>query len=143
MIKSILSIAIALVAVFSVKSLTAGGDWKEMHDFHVIMAKTFHPAEEGNLQPVRDNAATLAASAKTWQKSTPPDGFKKEESKEILARLVAKCDELAAAVKAKASDEELTTLITEAHDIFHEVAEKCTPGHEHKHDHESHDGHKH
>jgi hypothetical protein len=146
MIKSILSIAFALAAVLSFNPAQAGEEkWKEMNDFHAIMAKTFHPAEEGNLQPVKENAEALLASARTWQKSTAPEGYKKDEATEILSRLVRKCDELSAAVKSKASDEDLTRLITEAHDIFHEIAEKCMPGdHGHGHDHShGHDGHKH
>lgn len=100
-------------------------DWKEMHAFHNVMSKTFHPAEEGNLQPVKDNAKELVAKAKSWQSSTVPVGFNASKSKEILKRLVTKCTAIEAAVKTNKSNDSLKTMITEAHEIFHELMEKC------------------
>lgn len=60
----------------------------------------------------------------------------------MLKALVAKCEEIQKAVKAKADDKKLTTLITEAHDVFHQIAEKCREG---SNDHEGHghEGHQH
>jgi hypothetical protein len=45
--------------------------------------------------------------------------------------LVASCEAVEAAVKAKKSDKELTSLITKAHDDFHEIKEKCVVGEKH------------
>ena len=42
-------------------------DWKEMHSFHGVMSKTFHPAEEGNVAPLKENATALVQKAKEWQ----------------------------------------------------------------------------
>ena len=28
-------------------------DWNELKDFHKVMAQTFHPSEEGNLEPIK------------------------------------------------------------------------------------------
>lgn len=121
-------------------SFAGGPDWKEMQAFHSVMSKTFHPAEEGKIQPVRDNAADLLAKAKTWKASAVPATLNKEQVTKSLENLVAKCEEIAKAVKAKKGDDDLKKLITEAHDVFHEVAEKCQPGDHHDHGHE---GHKH
>lgn len=130
------------MALVCFQSAFAGGTpWKELQTFHTVMAKTFHPAEEGNLQPLKDNAADLLAKAKEWKAAPVPVGFKKEETAKVLTELVAKCEEIQKAVKAKADDKKLTVLITEAHDVFHQIAEKCRAGDEH-HDH-GHEGHKH
>lgn len=140
--KSIFKSVFVLVAILSFQMSFAGGpDWKEMQAFHGIMAKTFHPAEEGQLKPVRDNADDLLAKAKVWKASAVPASLNKEQVTKSLENLVAKCDEIAKAVKANKSDDELKKLITQAHDVFHEVAEKCQPG-DHGHDH-GHEGHKH
>lgn len=112
-----------------------------MQSFHTVMAKTFHPAEEGNLQPLKENAADLLAKAKEWKAAAVPAGFKKEETTKVLTALVAKCEEIQKAVTAKADDKKLKALITEAHDVFHQIAEKCRAGDEH-HGH-GHEGHKH
>lgn len=136
--KSILKFAFFLVTACSISFSYAGGtDWKEMNTFHSVMSKTFHPTEEGKFQPVRDNASDLLAKAKTWKASAVPSTLNKEQVTKSLDKLVAKCTELDKAVKAKKGDDDLKKLITEAHDIFHEVAEKCMPGEP------GHEGHKH
>lgn len=114
------------IAVFSQQ-----GDWKEMHTFHSVMSKTFHPAEEGNLKPVKENATELVAKAKSWQRSKAPAGYNEKVTSPILKQLVDKCNAIDAAVKAKKSDKELTKLISEAHDIFHEIMEKCKVSEKH------------
>ncbi len=101
------------------------GEWKESQTFHTVMSKTFHPSEEGNLQPVKDNAANLLANAKLWQASKIPAAFNQTETKKVLVNLVSKCDEIIIAVKSKKSDDDLKKLISEAHEIFHQIEEKC------------------
>lgn len=109
-------------------------EWKEMKEFHTVMSKTFHASEDNNLQPLKDMADDLAKRALLWKQSTPPADWDAKKVAPVLAKLEEKCQAIAAAVKAKKSDEELKKMITEAHDIFHEIVEKCMP-----HD----DGHKH
>lgn len=100
-------------------------EWREMHNFHAVMSKTFHPAEEGKLQPLKDSATELFAKAKEWQQSTVPQGYNAKVTAPILKQLVTKCTELQKAVAAKKDNKTLTKLITEAHEIFHEIMEKC------------------
>ncbi|MBH2003161.1 MAG: hypothetical protein I8H66_00595 [Sphingobacteriia bacterium] len=119
---------LALAAIFSVAAIAQQAEWKQMHDFHAVMSKTFHPAEEGNLKPARANAAELVAKAKTWQSSVAPAGYDAKVAQPILKKLVIACTDLEAGVKAKKSDKELTTLITATHEVFHELTEKCRPG---------------
>ena len=130
-------ITLTLVAFLFVQTAFADkGNWAELQRFHAVMSKTFHPAEEGNLQPVKDSAASLLAKAKIWQAATVPADYNKEETTKTLALLVAKCEELNTAVMANKSDADLKKLITEAHDIFHQIVEKCRVNGEH---HEGHD----
>lgn len=127
--KSIQHLALAIIALFAFQTSYADkGNWAELHAFHSVMSKTFHPAEENNLQPVKDNAADLLAKAKVWQASAIPADYNKEETTKTLTTLVAKCEELNAAVIAGKTDADLKKLITEAHDIFHQIVEKCRVG---------------
>ncbi len=103
-------------------------DWKEMKNFHGLMSSSFHPAEEGNLKPLKEKAESLLNAAKEWKASTIPAGYKPKETSETLAQLVKQLNEVNKAVKAKKDDASLTKMITEAHDIFHNVAEKCKTG---------------
>jgi hypothetical protein len=100
-------------------------DWPAMHQFHAVMSKTFHPAEEGNLQPLRDSAALLVTRAVAWQKSAVPEGYNGKVTAPILKKLVKQCKTVAQQVKAGKKDDELLVQITKAHDIFHEIMEKC------------------
>lgn len=117
-------------------------DWKVLHDFHAIMSKSFHPTEEGNFKPLKENASALAKSAKTWAASKVPDGFDKELTPKILAKLVAKCDAIEKSVNEKASDDVLKVQITEAHEIFHQIVEKCQKPEEGSKE-KGHEGHDH
>lgn len=100
-------------------------EWKEMHAFHTVMSKTFHPAEEGNLQPVKNNAVLLLAKAKAWKASTPPAGYDAAVTTPILAQLTEDCTAIKNAVGNKQPNEKLKTLITQAHETFHQIMEKC------------------
>ncbi|HRG93004.1 MAG TPA: hypothetical protein PLZ10_08635, partial [Chitinophagaceae bacterium] len=121
--KKIWIMSLLIMAGLSLSAQQAS--WKEMHDFHDIMSVTFHPAEENNLQPLKDSAAVLVERAKTWKKSTVPEGYNGAVTQPILEKLVTECKAIKAAVAAKKTDAELKAMITKAHDIFHEIMEKC------------------
>jgi hypothetical protein len=99
--------------------------WPEMKTFHSYMASTFHPAEEGNLAPLKAKADILLVAAQRWNQSAIPNNFKPEETKMELTKLVAQCNTIKEAVAAKKNDKELTMLITDAHDIFHKIVGEC------------------
>ena len=96
-----------------------------MHDFHEVMSGTFHPAEEKNFAPLREKSGQLVERAKAWQKSPVPAGYKPEVTAEVLKRLVKQCKQVNKMVKKGKSDAELFAGINTAHDIFHEIMEKC------------------
>ena len=85
-------------------------EWKAMEDFHAVMSPTFHPAEENNLKPTRENAQKLLLVAKKWQQSAVPSGFNAVLAQPILKKLVKDCSMVAQAVKAKKSDAELKSV---------------------------------
>lgn len=99
--------------------------WNNMQEFHTVMGKTFHASEDDNLKPLRENAVDLLSKAIAWQKSTVPPGYKAPITKPILKRLVKQCKKINEAVNTNQSDAELKIMITEAHEIFHEIKEKC------------------
>jgi hypothetical protein len=120
--------------------------WKELKDFHTVMSQTFHPAEEGNLKPIRERSAEMVKAAEAWKKSTIPADYKNvKDIQETLSKLVDGSKNLDKQVNAKASDAELKTSITALHDVFHTIVGLCRPGQdEHKgQGHDEHDGHKH
>lgn len=119
---AILLIAVGPLACFSQKEKPS---WPEMKTFHSYMASSFHPAEEGNLAPLKAKADSLYIAATQWSETAIPSNFKPVETKAELTKLVAQCTIVKDAVAAKKDDKELTRLITEAHEIFHKIVGEC------------------
>lgn len=118
----------ALLAMLSVSGAIAQpkpSDWKELKAFHEVMSQTFHPAEEGKLEPIKSRSAEMVDLATTWQKSTPPAEFNKPSIKKTLAELVKGSKELDKLVKNKAEDAALTAKLTSLHEVFHKVVGLC------------------
>lgn len=104
-------------------------DWAELKAFHGVMSQTFHPAEEGKLEPVKNRSGEMVEKAVAWQKSTPPAEFNKPEIKKELKNLVKGSKELDKMVKKNAADADLTKKITDLHDVFHNIVGLCKDEH--------------
>ena len=99
--------------------------WKELDDYHKVMASTFHPSEEGNLQPIKERSGELSDKAKALQKSTIPAAYQKPGVKETLDLLAKESKALDKMVRKKKPDADITKSLAALHDRFHEVIEKC------------------
>jgi hypothetical protein len=99
--------------------------WKEMDAFHEVMAKTFHPAEEGKLEPIKARSKEMLDKAIAWQNSTAPEGYNQKAVKKSLKELVNGAKEINNLVKEKAADDVLKAKLLKLHDVFHEIMEKC------------------
>jgi hypothetical protein len=110
-------------------------EWKEMDDFHTVMADVFHPLKDsGNLQPIKTRAEELATSASTWADANLPEKVDNEEVKGLLINLKDGSRQLADKIKAGASDDAIQTQLTSLHDLFHSIQEKWyAGGDEHQH----------
>ncbi len=99
-------------------------EWKQMEDFHSVMSKSYHPVEEDNFQPVKDNVDALIQKAQAWQASAIPSGYNKKLVKQKLDKLVNDCKAVKEAIAQKKNNGDLKKLITVAHKTFHEIMEK-------------------
>jgi len=99
--------------------------WKEMDAFHEVMAKTFHPAEEGKLEPIKARSQEMLDKAIAWQNSTAPEGYNQKTVKKSLKELVNGAKEINNLVKEKAANDILKAKLSKLHDVFHEIMEKC------------------
>ena len=135
----------AIVALFTTFAIAQNkAEWKEMKDFHTVMSQTFHPAEEGNLKPIRERSEEMIKTAEAWKKSMVPAEYKDVKGiSETLTKLVDGSKNIDKQVKAKASDEELKKSLTALHDVFHTIVGLCRPGTDDHKGHDEHDGHKH
>ena len=99
--------------------------WNEMEEFHTVMSQTFHPAEEGKLEPIKARSGEMLEKAKAWKSSTAPAGYDKQKVNKSLKDLVKGARELDEMIKEKASDASITEKLSKLHDVFHEIMEKC------------------
>lgn len=125
---------VSMVAVAQAKAPV----WEPLKNFHGIMAATFHPAEEGDLAPLKKMSGDLLASAETWQKAPIPMNFKEKETRAALKDLVAQTKKIKKAVAKNASDKDLTVMITDAHEIFHKIVGECKKSEEEMDSHKDH-----
>lgn len=125
--KKITSIAIASIALFFSMSAMAQqkAKWNEMETFHEVMSKTFHPAEEGKLEPIRTRSQEMVDKATAWKNSTAPEGYDQNAVKKSLNKLVKGAKEINKMVQKNATDKEIKDELSELHDVFHEIMEKC------------------
>jgi hypothetical protein len=120
---SLLAVALSLICISSQAQQKAS--WKEMEEFHQVMSATFHPSEEGKLDPIKTRSGEMVNKAVSWQKSDAPKGYNKNAVKASLKKLVSASKELHQLVKNNATDEVLKEKLSSLHDIFHEITEKC------------------
>lgn len=103
----------------------AKAKWNELEAFHTIISQTFHPAEEGKLQPIRSRSQEMVDKAVAWMNSTAPAGYDKSAVSKSLKKLVKGAKEVNKLVKKNASDAEVKEELSKVHDVFHEIVEKC------------------
>jgi len=99
-------------------------EWKEMDEFHTVMADVYHPLKDSNnLAPFKKDADNLAAAATKWAQAPLPDKVDNDETKELLTQLEDGTQKLAQAVKDGDSDEIIAAKLTILHDTFHSIME--------------------
>jgi hypothetical protein len=108
-------------------------EWKQMDEFHMVMAETFHPYKDSaNLEPVKARATELATSAETWSKSELPEKVDNDDMKTKLDRLRTETSTLASSVNG-GDDKVIGDQLTKVHDLFHEIQEMWYGGEKHEH----------
>ncbi len=90
------------------------------------MSETFHPSEEGKLEPIKTRSAEMYNKAMAVSKSTIPADLKNQEGiKKAVADLVKGTKALDILVKAKATDKAIKIKLLRLHDTFHKIIETC------------------
>lgn len=143
---SLLFLAVALIALSCSTKPTetqttetteeeAAEEWKEMDEFHSIMAESFHPYKDSsNLEPAKANAARMAEAATKWKNASVPAKVDNEGTKTKLAQL--ELDALAFQDLVEQNDStKLGESLTGLHDLFHELQESWYGGGDHSEHH--------
>lgn len=100
--------------------------WPALKEFHGVMSQTFHPAEEGNLEPIKTRSEEMMNKAAALLKSDIPADFRTPAILASAEKLQMKSKALHKMVVAKAADADITKALTDLHNIFHEIVGLCT-----------------
>ena len=119
-------VLVLLVVANSVSAQSTFDKWPAMKEFHDVMSETFHPAEKGNLAPIKARSQEMINKATLLLKSDTPNEFQTNAIMVTTERLLFKSKALHQLVLAKAKDSEIVKSITELHEIFHEIVGLCS-----------------
>jgi superoxide dismutase len=103
--------------------------WTELKDFHMVMAQTFHPMEEGKYDPIRQRSGEMLDKAKTLAASKVPASFSSPAISKALQNLVDGSAALDKLIKKKAKDDKIKASLTALHDTFHVIQGLCSDEH--------------
>lgn len=115
-----------IVVTSSVSAQSTFDKWPAIKDFHQVMSQTFHPAEEGNLAPIKARSQEMMNKAAFLLKSDIPAAFKTNAILASAKKLQLKSRALHKLVESKAPDATILKSITDLHDTFHEIVGLCS-----------------
>lgn len=124
-IKILAIIAFVFVAN-AIQAQTASDKWPALKELHGVVSQTFHPSEQGNLEPVKTRSEELYIKAAALLKSDIPAEYRTNAILASAEKLQIKSKALHKMVVAKASDADITKSIKEVHDIYHDIAGLCS-----------------
>ena len=90
------------------------------------MSQTFHPAEEGDLNPIKTRSEEMVQKGDALSKEAIPAEFKTPAILASIKKLQEGAKGLDKLVKAKGSDEATLKSLTALHDVFHEIVGLCS-----------------
>lgn len=125
-IKSLL----AIVAFFTISSVSAQSiteKWKQLNDYHELLSKTFHPAEDGNFDPIKNSSEDLVVKAEALDLKTMPQELRTSQLDETIAVLKKQTKTVNDLVQKKAPNAEILRAFQNLHDVFHRIVEICQP----------------
>ena len=107
-------------------------NWPELKAFHTVMSQTFHPSEEGNLEPIKTRATELKNAAGTLAASKIPADLDNEKVRAAVNKLKENSVVMEKMIADKKSDKEITEYLSSLHDTFHEIIGLCMGEDAHK-----------
>jgi hypothetical protein len=110
---------------FQMNAQSASTKWSQLHEYHELLSKTFHPAENGNLNAIKNAHDYLVQRSEALDITTMPSELKSETlvaQVGILKKMTKKLSEL---ITNKAPDVEIMRTFQNVHDVFHKIEKEC------------------
>ncbi len=117
--------AVAFLAVQTISAQSVTSKWTQLHEYHELLSKTFHPAENGNFTAIKNSHDYLVQKAEALDIATMPADLKTPtlvENVAVLKKLTKKLSEL---ITNKAPDVEIMRMFQNVHDVFHKIEKEC------------------
>ncbi len=121
-----------VVSTCFAQSKAGAGSWKELKEFHEVMAATYHPRQENDLKPIKARATELKEKAMALSNSKVPAEFNNDKIKASVAKLQEECTMMEKMVKNNSTDKEITKYLAQVHDTFHTIVGLCSHDEEHE-----------
>lgn len=121
-----LAFLLFILAANVVSAQSAFDKWPAIKDFHTVISQTYHPSEEGNLEPIKTRSQELVDKASALTQSDIPAEFRTKAILSSVEKLQAESKALHQLVIAKAADMDITKALSGLHDTFHEIVGLCT-----------------
>ena len=122
-------LVLVIILIFIANTVSAQSTfekWPAIKTFHGVMSQTFHPAEEGDLNPIKTRSEEMVQKADALSKEAIPAEFKTPAILASIKKLQEGAKGLDKLVKAKGSDEATLKSLTALHDVFHEIVGLCS-----------------
>ena len=101
-LKAYILLTFMVIASSSINAQFKLAQWPELKAFHGVMSETFHPSQDGKLQPIKTRSTEMYNKAVAVSKSTIPADLKNQKGiKTAVADLVKGTKELDTLVKQK------------------------------------------
>lgn len=100
--------------------------WQALKDFHMVMAQTYHPMEDGDFNPIRNRSGEMVEKAKALSTADIPNSFRTTPIKNAINELVSGAESLDKLVKKKAKNDKIEASLTKLHDTFHKIQGLCS-----------------
>ena len=123
--KKLVLIVISIISFQFVQAQSIMEKWPELKAFHSIMSQTFHPSEEGNLQPIKERSKEMMEKAAQLADSKIPLEYKTDAIVKAVEQLKSDTKKLHKMIGNKASDKEITAALSALHDVFHQIVGLC------------------
>jgi hypothetical protein len=109
----------------AVQAQTVFDKWTALKNFHEVMSQTFHPMEDGNLEPIKTRSLEMSEKAALLNKDIPTE-FNTPAIADAAKRLEEGCKTMNDMITNNASDDEIKKSLISMHDVFHEIAGLCS-----------------
>lgn len=118
-------------AVTKTEQKQKGGleNWQAIKDFHEVMSQTYHPSEEGNLEPIKSRIGEMVEKAYLLETSEIPKDIDTRELHAEIKSLISGSLELQTLIANGGNDADITKALEDLHGVFHNIVGLCVEDH--------------